>query len=116
MRTGFYDLTKFQNRKKLREFFKNAIMLSYDTHVEVLDCNISFRRQNCTTRTIIDMLNDLRLANHNVCIDRSVQDEKRSYGEIGSSTIYDPSYFLYIFVTLENLQYLVNKYKLEERV
>lgn len=113
MKTGFYDLTKFQNRNKLREFFKTAIMLSYDTHIDVLDCNISFRRQNCTTKTIIDMLNDVRLANHNVCVDRSVQHEGSNYGEIGYCTMGNPNYFLYIFVTLENLQCLVDKYNLE---
>lgn len=113
MRTGFYSFENFANNRKLREFFKNAMMLSYDTHVEVLNCNISFGRQKCTTKTIHDMLNDARLTHHKVCIDRSVQHDVAKYGEIGYSTMGDPSYFLYIFVTLENLQYLVDKYKLE---
>lgn len=113
MKTGFYDLTKFQSRNKLREFFKTAIMLSYDTHVEELDAIKSMRRQNCTTKTILQMLNGVHLAHHNVCVDRSVQHKVSNYGEIGYCTMSDPSYFLYIFVTLENLQYLVDKYKLE---
>lgn len=111
-KSGFYDIGKLDNAK-LKAFFKDAVDLSYDSHIDVLDCSKSFRRQQCTTKTIQEMVDGANTKHHNVCIDRSIQHEDSLYGEIGYSTITtEPEYFLFIFVTLENLQILVDKYNL----
>ena len=112
MKTGFYSLSKLDN-DKLKAFFKDAVDLSYDSHIDILDCSKSFRREQCTTKTIQEMVDNANTKHHNVCIDRSVQSDTSQYGEIGYCTITkEPDYFLYIFVTLENLQVLVDKYNL----
>ena len=112
IKSGFYSLAKLDN-DKLRDFFIDAIELSYDSHIDILDCSQSFRRQQCTTKTMKEMIENANTKHHNVCIDRSVQNDMSSYGEIGYCTITkEPDYFLYIFVTLENLQILVDKYNL----
>ena len=112
MKTGFYNLRGMTNRK-LKAFFKDAIMLSYDSHVEKLDCNVSIRRMNCTDKTLLEMIDNSGISNHNVCIDRSVQYPNNEYGEIGYSTLHGSvSFLLYIFLTLPNLKKLTEKYQL----
>jgi hypothetical protein len=113
MGTGFYKLSKL-DETQLRSFFKDAIFLSYNTHIDILDINKSISRERCVTKTIQDMLNGVSIRNHNVCIDRSIQYENEKYGEIGYSTLKSPDYFLYIFVGLDNLRELIKKYDLEE--
>lgn len=113
MKTGFYNLNSLST-KQLKSFFTDAIMLSYDTHVEILS-DESIRRHRSFERTIGQMIDDCNTSYHNVCIDRSVSLGVSNYGEIGYCTLGNPDYFLYIFVTLENLQILVNKYHLEEK-
>ena len=112
MKTGFYDLKSF-SKSRLRKFYKDAILLSYDTHIDKLDCNTSWRRQRSNEKSIQDMLNMVSKSNHNTCVDRSVQHELSDNGEICYSTYSDPSYFLYIFLTIENLENLTDKYKLQ---
>lgn len=112
MKTGFYDLKKL-SLSQLKHFYKDAIMLSYDTHVDKLDCKESWRRQRTNEKSIQEMIEMVDKSNHNTCVDRSVQHDILKEGEICYSTFTDPSYFLYIFLTLENLKILVEKYKLE---
>lgn len=110
MKTGFYKLSKL-NKKQLKSFFKDAIMLSYDCHIEKID---SFYRERATEKSIAEMINNVSKENHNVCIDRSVQYKDTLVGEIGYCTLAkNPDYFLYIFMTLENLKTLTEKYNLE---
>jgi hypothetical protein len=113
MKAGFYDLSKIKTNETLKKFFTDAIFLSYNTHIDILDCKESFYRQSCTTKTIIEMLDNVNISYHNVCIDRSVQHSKNEYGEIGYCTMGDPDYFLYIYISLDNLQFLIDKYKLK---
>jgi hypothetical protein len=114
--SGFYSLKKL-NDEQLKNFFNDAVALSYEAYVEVLDCSKSFRRQSCETFTVHDMIKRASVNNHNVCIDRSIQMGFRKYGEIGYCTITSaPDYFLFVFVTLENLQILVDKYNLKMKL
>lgn len=116
IKTGFYQLNNvLDSNNHLREFFKDAINLAYNVHIDVLDCNKSWSRERCTTKTIEEMIKNVNTAYHNVCIDRSIQGvgEMSNYGEIGYCTLGSPDYFLYIYLTLENLKILVKKYKLE---
>jgi hypothetical protein len=112
MKTGFYNINKLST-VDLKKFFKEAIMLSYDTHIDILDCDISYSRQRDNTKTIQEMIDDSNSSYHNICIDRSIQYKKSNYGEIGYVKISgNPQYFLYIYVSLDNLEKLTKKYNL----
>ncbi len=111
--TGFYDL-KVLTKEQLTEFFTDAVELSYDSHIDKLDVSKSWARQRTADKTLAEMINGCSPDYHNVCIDRSVQNASSDYGEIGYNII-SGKYFLYIFVTLDNLNKLIDKYKLQER-
>ena len=112
LKTGFYNI-KNLSEEQLKAFFQDAVMLSYDSHVEILDCDISWRRQNTTAKTIKQMINDVSLQNHNVCVDRSIQHEIERVGEVVYRTSSKSTdYFLYCFLTLDNLKILTDKYSL----
>lgn len=106
--TGFYDLSILTN-ENLKEFFIDAIFLAYNVHIDILE---NRKRERCTNKTIQDMLNIVSVENHNVCINRNIQLENCDYGEIGYCTLTSPDYFLYIYVTLDNLKILTEKYNL----
>ena len=112
MKTGFYNIKKLSN-DQLKAFYKDAVMLSYDTHIEILDCEKTWRRERSNEKTISEMIEESSTSYHNICIDRSVQMENEKYGEVGYCSLNTPDYFLYIFVTLDNLKLLADKYGLE---
>lgn len=115
MNSGFYDLSKLSS-KQLKAFFTRAVMLSYDTHIDILDCKTSWQRQRTDTKTIGDMINDCSPKYHNVCINRSIQNPTDKTGEVGYTIISgSPSYFLYIYLTIDNLNILIDEFKLIER-
>lgn len=112
MKSGFYKLNKL-SKETLVNFFKDAIFLSYDTHVEIKE---NAYREIYSGKSIADMLDMISLENHNVCIDRSIQHPSESYGEVGFCTMKGPQdLFLYIFLTLENLQKLIISYGLKDQ-
>jgi hypothetical protein len=111
MTNRFYNIEKLST-KELKRFFKDAVMLSYDTHIDKLDCDISWLRQTTNEKTIKGMIDNCSKSYHNTCIDRSLHSRNESHGEIGYTTITQKAYYLYIFVTLENLKALTDKYKL----
>ena len=109
--TGFYNLKQL-NLEQLKAFFIDAVALSYDSHVEKLDCDISWRRQDTDERSVQEMLDDVSLTHHNVCINRHIQHDMIDYGEVGYRTFGEVDYFLYCFLTLDNLKVLTDKYSL----
>jgi hypothetical protein len=112
IKTGFYNL-KTLNKKQLKKFFEDALHLAYNAHVDKLDCNVSWARQSTDERSLGEMIDRCSPTYHNICIDRSVQHSSEKYGEIGYNIISEePSFFLYIYITLENLKILVDRYGL----
>ena len=111
MKTGFYNLKKL-NEEQLRAFFTNAVALAYDICVEILDCSKSFRRQDTNDFTVQDMLEKVSLTYHNVCVNRKIQHDMIDYGEVGYRTSGREDYFLYCYLTLDNLKILTDKYGL----
>ena len=109
--TGFYNLKKL-NLEQLKAFFKDAVALAYDTKVQILDCNISWGRQNTNDKSVQEMLGDVSLKHHNTCINRKIQHDMLDYGEVCYTTHKHPTYFLYCFLTLDNLKILTDKYSL----
>ena len=112
MKTGFYNLKKL-NEEQLRAFFTDAVALSYDTKVQELDCSKSRQRQPTNDFTVQEMLDKVSLTNHNVCINRKIQHDMIDYGEVGYRKYgFAADYFLYCFLTLDNLKVLTDKYSL----
>lgn len=107
--TGFYELNKLTN-KELKQFFTDAILLSYKVYIETI--NDSRIRTGTRDKTIQEMLDTVSTDNNNVCINRAIQLDTCDYGEIGYSTITNEDYLLYIYVTLDNLKILTDKYNL----
>ena len=110
MNNGFYNLRNFK-REELIEFFSYCLTLSFKSNVQQL---VGFKREIHPSYTPQDIL-DKHLVEgriHAVCIDRSVRHPNELYGEIGFSTFCSENLFLYIFVSLENLKKIVEKYKL----
>ena len=110
MKTGFYNLKKL-NEEQLRSFFTDAVELAYDNHVEKLEF---YRRERTNDFTVQEMLDRVSLTNHNVCINRKIQHDMIDYGEVGYRTSggEEKDYFLYCFLTLDNLKILTDKYDL----
>ena len=107
--TGFYNLNKLSD-SELKEFFSDAVMLSYNVYIHKLE---TWRRESTGDKTIEDMIKNAYVKNHNVCIDRSILNDKTLYGEVGYATSTDgPDYFLFCLLTLDNLKVLTDKYKL----
>lgn len=112
MESGFYNLKKL-NEEQLRAFFTDAVELAYDAHVQILDCSKSWQRQPTNDFTVQEMLNRVSLTNHNVCVNRKIQHDMMDYGEVVYRTSDGKAdYFLYCFLTLDNLNILTDKFDL----
>lgn len=107
--TGFYNLKKL-NLEQLKSFFTDAVALSYDSHVEKLE---RIYREKTDDRSVKQMLKDVSLTNYNVCINRNIQYDTIKYGEVGYRKYGCVDYFLYCFLTLDNLKILTDKYNLK---
>lgn len=116
MKTGFFDLSKLSD-EQLKIFFKEALLLSYDASVQIKGHNNTYRRELCNFKTFKDMTDIISHKHHNVCVDRKIQHPQGDLqGEIGFSTFDNPSYFLYLYINNQNLYYLIDKYKLKEKL
>jgi hypothetical protein len=112
MWNGFYKLN-FNTDKKLKRFFKEAISLACRVNVDCLKEGAWSRVTDYDT-TINEYLEKYISVNtHNVCINRAVYNENKwnDQGEIGSSTL---TKYLFIYLSVDNLNKLVEKYKLEK--
>lgn len=121
--TGFYNthiLTKNQQKKLMKE----AIFLSYDTHVESKYVREGRRtiEPDITIKEALELCTDLKM------VDRSIQacsiDDRNGELSLITTSFYHPNHtydknyptsgwlLLYCFMSLENLQKLAKKYKL----
>ncbi len=106
----FYDLSKFTTAQ-LRKFFKYCVFKSYDSHMEYIP-NDSFRRRYYNEIPIGTFINKMVSTNaHNVFIVRKRPDE--NHIEAGSSTLIATSIFLYIFIHIDKLNEIVEKFNLK---
>jgi hypothetical protein len=113
---GFFDL-KNLSEDDLKSFFRDSVKLSYDNNIQKIVGWLREKTDDYTVEHYID--NIVTVQHHNVCIDRFAYPsiEANKHGEIGSScTIYSVCYFLYIYVSLDDLYDLVEKYKLPKRL
>jgi hypothetical protein len=113
---GFYELN-FKTNDELKQFFKDSIDLCFEFRIDIK--NESYIREKAVGLTLSYMLDNTNLKNLNVCVDRVVYNEGKIYdnqlGEIGYCTFdRDRDIFLWIYLSVENLNLLVEQYKLKK--
>lgn len=116
MWNGQYSLKSIIDVNILKQLYKDALELSYESRCDIKnDDYIRILDQTITPQEWID--NILILKTHNVIFNRWIYHSYLTMdtkcGEIGSCTMnlkYDK--FLWIYVSLENLEILVEKYNL----
>lgn len=119
MWNGFYKL-EFKTNRELKKFFKEAISLASRVNVDCLKDGRWSRVLDYDV-TINDYVKKyVSIHHHNVCINRQVYNQNKfdDQGEIGSSssTLGTQSRYLFIYLSIDNLNKLVEKYKLEKHI
>jgi len=115
----FYKVNNL-NFKKKKEIIKHSYNICFDWWVDKLDCSESWSRQK------VDMTFDeimSKFTNDSLFViihRRGYESWKKSEiykwkGEIGFCTMGDPSWYLWIYITENNLVELINKYNLKEK-
>ena len=122
MWNGFYNLNHLDTRK-LKQFFKESIQLSYNFYIHKLDSKVS--REMAPELSLLEYLNKyLSLKTHNVAIDRFEYNAGSSiahctdYVEVGnrySGGRGEPDYFIFIYINREKFKKLIIKYELTKR-
>ncbi len=107
----FYN-TKILTTKRKKEIILFAKDLCYDWHVDKLDCSISWSRKEIDM-SFEDILKTLNKKSHFTIVHRAKIANILANGEIAFSNIGGIRYSLYLFLTIENLNKLVDKYKLQ---
>lgn len=116
MTNGFYDMSVLTT-EQLKAFYKEAVLMGYSAHLEH---SPSWTRENFSGSSMGEFIDeDCSKSTHNTCIDRYMHSggaEYEKYGEVGFCRLREiegkPS-FLYVFMTLENLKKLTDKYGLK---
>jgi hypothetical protein len=114
MQNGFYDISKIQTQEELIQFFRDAIKLA--SIIEVQYKKDSFSRKTDYSTTIEEYLEKyISLTSHNVCINRQIYNQGKFdvEGEIGSAILGSTNRYLNIYMSIEKLELLTNKYNLK---
>lgn len=115
MWNGFFDLSDISDITTLKQLYKDALELSEHSCVDILKSIIREKHPTLTAEEYIDK--HLNLKTHNVVIDRKAYYPAGDVeGEIGSCTSDSPSIFLFIYLSLDNLYDIVEKYNLPKRL
>jgi len=107
----FYKVSHLDLKTK-NSIIQDSIDVCNEYQIDILDCNVSWARQrsDLTLDEIMEKLND---DCHFVFIEREDYFSKEKHGEVGFSTLKDPSYFLFIFMDIQELNKLKDKYNLK---
>lgn len=121
----FYDIRKMSVEEK-KELLTDAYENSYYYHIDKLDCNISFARQQIKDAKFEDYIDLLDQRAHTVFIKRGGyyegdEEPKTSSGwrnehciEVGFSTMnVGVDFYMFIYVNLDKLNYFIEKYGLK---
>jgi hypothetical protein len=116
MKTGFYNLSKLSKAKRIA-FLKDAVILSFNVHLDVIDCDVSWSRNRCENKSILEIINTIHSSNPSlVVIDRTIQDPDRIEYEVGLRTMTGViDYFIFCSLNKENFTALINKYDLKQK-
>ncbi len=119
MWNGFYKLDSIIDINTLKELFREALSLSGKAYVHIKRSNRFSRELYIEMSPEEYIETKLSLDTHNVFINRWAYRDRNSWapkeGEIGSCTLGGDNLFLFIFVSLENLEMLSEKYKLDKQ-
>lgn len=117
MINGFYDTKSLKSKAKRKKFLLDAFMLSYHTVCETKynKDNVEYSRREMNTKytpqQILNIGGKLEVIDRNLYNAASGAPELDGTGEIALHT--KEWEFLYIFLTIENLDILVEKYNLK---
>ena len=114
MWNGFFDVSKL-DVETLKKLYTEALTKSTNSHVDVLRSLKRERYPELTPEEYIETV--LTKSTHNVVIDRKAYyHDSHIEGEIGSCTsAKNPELFLFIYLSLEDLYDLVEKFNLSKR-
>lgn len=108
---AFYNIESISIQKK-KKIINEAIYNCYEWYVDKLDCSKSFMRQRIEM-PFEDIMFKFKTKSHFQIIHRR-DNYDGEYGEIGfCQEEKGVTYFLWIFVTLRELEKIITKYKLE---
>jgi hypothetical protein len=110
---GFFDLHCVQDIETLKQLFRDALAVSTFSHVDVLTGARRERYPDCTPEEYIEKY--ITMSTHNVFIDRSAYSSLRNEGEVGSCTMDSLDLYLFIYLDVDKLYELVEKYGLKKR-
>ena len=118
MKQSIFYQTDFDLKQKI-EILNEAYDKSYnpfeDTYnhnIDLLDLNISFSRMS-TNLTYPDVISIFDNTCHFVIIKRYDPIKETYYGEVGFSTMKSIEHYLFIFLELNKMEEIIQKYKLE---
>lgn len=115
---GFFNLSEIKDIETLKQLYRDALAVADSYHVDILK---GWRRERYDELSAEDYIeNYITLNTHNVVIDRFTYNRQANWaeqqGEIGSSTLRkNPDIFLFIYLSLDNLYAIVDKYKLSKK-
>ena len=111
----FYNVKDLPLERK-REILNRARELSYEVRVDKLDCSVSWGRRQIDM-PYDDVMEKLDDECHFVVIHRRgyTRDGDREYGEIGFCTMRGVDYYLWINLTVSDLNTLINEFNLKPR-
>lgn len=115
MTNGFYDLSSLKSRKAKADFLKDAMLYSYQTNVQTKYKVNSHRTVNNESSVNDFLTNNKKLDLH--CVNRDLYYKgviKDVAGEV--TAINDDSGYwdmMYCYMSIENLNKLIKKYKLK---
>ena len=107
----FYKVGQLDLGTKM-DIIMDSIDACYEYHIDILDCNVSWTRQR-SDLTLNQMLLKLDDKSYFVFIEREDYFTKGKHGEVGFSTLKDPSHFLFIYMSVGDLNKLKDKYNLK---
>jgi len=104
----FYKVDSLSLEKK-KSILELAKKLSYEYHIDKLDCSISWARRQIDM-SFEEVMKKFGDSCHFVVILRKGFDCHENKGEIGFSTMTGIDYYLFIYLTEENLEKIIKKY------
>jgi hypothetical protein len=107
----FYSVNDLDLKIKT-SIIEDSIDACYEYHIDILDCSKSWARQR-SDLTLNEIKEKLTDDCHFVFIERENYFTKEKHGEVGFSTLKDPSYFLFIYMDVNELNKLKDKYNLK---
>lgn len=117
MQTGFYNISTL-DKEQLKAFYMEALMLSHYVVLESKYTQNNKWRGRDSKYTIQQYLDMVDTENHNVCVDRSIQNPgmpDTNHADIGFKldSKYDKDWHqITMYVSLPNMEYLAKTFNL----